>query len=1030
MEDIQANDLCTGYDRNSIHQIQKKDNDTTHTSKYNIFPLTYIQAVYDARDGRRLDTILEQCNNLYVYWKGSREATRLQLPMYMRRRGIIITYRDGDNNIVTEQCINADRIADDVFGKDENWELISYRDLTEEDLRNVNKYGFNVTVFGMKGGTHTLESAIKDVPYDSRILGQKITFAKNGCEWVTYQFQSLSLDCYEDPSKWKQTDGIQRVNGSVHINNQADEEDITSTSDNLLKFADKEYNEDSFSGLGRVYLRKNIQKINVDEESIKANALPVASIEDSVPTGLLDEIAPAGDSFEIQISKDGKAWAAVYDADLCTRYLQWNATGDYKADSEYLDSSDNLKVGSYICDGIVYDWNGTGLVEHVYEKKTINLMSQDMFIKANTRYIIQYDYDLNCTTINIPEGCVLEFQGGSLNNGKLNGANTKVYGIGLTDTISLSGTFDKINFNNFKINDDISLIITELFKVVATVNIPNGEYNARTVVVLPEECSIYGQSLKTVIHVFGTNMFSFTTYGFRRTIANLTLIGTGETENIPDSGNPIPGTVDGTTSQIAITMSGAHETHIYNMEIDNFMRAINVSLNCWETHMHDIRIRSCDEGIFNGTWTIEENMMEYNRISCMYCGIGFQFYNGYLQTLNGCRAELCNTGIKIGGTLNQVNIVNSYLERNHNRSIWFMDGSASVTLIDGCYFAVSEYPETQTWDGKPDKVNDIYFEGTSDTNNVTIKNCWFNPLGTSLVDKENYYIINTNNRQTIVLENNIYNGASGRLKLFASNQYLNRFSNKDYKPLYHNWENWLNITDTNGVIDLSSYPIISSNFVISFSNEGKELTSIEIKMPIVSDFLTDQRYEDIVYNLMVPYTNSSIGNVQYIKFTQVSSTDYMPIQHAFVKGSKNGGNIVKLRLVSPLEGDAQWRLFSEDVETYSNSVPQSQVVLPSKMTDEEKEMFTKRSLWFTTATPEYIPTYFDGTYWRKWNGDRALNINGFYLHTSGDSENLPRVESTDTNFRFFNTDYAVGLIYNGSEWVNEDGTLFNKVNII
>lgn len=778
----------------------------------------------------------------------------------------------------------------------------------------------------------TINQAIQLIPFRSRKIGQVITFLDEDGNWRIYQFKG-NIHQWNMTSLWEDIlDFDKYVINSI----LPDEEDLTKSlpdtnGNSYLKFKDKEYDPDNYSGLGRVYLRKNIVEV---------------------------------------------------------------------------EDPDNPICG----------------------KITKNLLYQDMIDKPNTIYIIQYDYDLNGTTITIPENCVLEFQGGSLGYGILTGNNTKVYGVGLTETVTLAGTFNKVNFCNFKINDDISLIITTLLQVVDTVNIPDGEYNARTVVTLPAECSVYGQSLKTVIHVYGERMFSFTTYGFRRTIANLTLIGTGETENIPDSGNPIPGTVAGTTSQIAITMSEAHETHIYNMEIDNFMRAINVSLNCWETHMHDIRIRSCDEGIFNGTWTREENMMEYNRISCMYCGIGFQFYNGYLQTLNGCRAELCNTGIKIGGTLNQVNIINSYLERNHNRSIWFMSGSASATLIDGCYFALNEY--TQTWDGKPDKINDIYFEENADTNNVTIKNCWFNPLGTSLVEKENFYILNTNNKKPIVLENNIYKGASGTLKLFSSNQYLSRLSNKDFKQLYHNWENWLSITDTEGVIDLSSYPLISSNFVISFSDSGKELTSIEVKMPIVSDFLTDQRYEDIVYNLMIPYTNSSIGNVQYIKFTQVSSTSYMPIQHVFVKGSKNGGRIIKLRLVTPLEGGAQWRLFSEDVEAYSNSVPQSQVVLPSRMTDDEKSMFAKRSLWFTTATPEYIPTYFDGTYWRKWNGDRALNTNGFYLHTSGDSENLPRVESIDTNFRFFNTDYSVGLIYNGTEWVNEDGTLFNKVNII
>ena len=49
-----------------------------------------------------------------------------------------------------------------------------------------------------------------------------------------------------------------------------------------------------------------------------------------------------------------------------------------------------------------------------------NILTQDMINEENTRYIIQYAYDLNGTTINIPTNVVLEFQGGSFTNGTIN----------------------------------------------------------------------------------------------------------------------------------------------------------------------------------------------------------------------------------------------------------------------------------------------------------------------------------------------------------------------------------------------------------------------------------------------------------------------------------------------------------------------------------------------------------------------------------------------------------------------------------
>ena len=128
--------------------------------------------------------------------------------------------------------------------------------------------------------------------------------------------------------------------GGVEIVNNPDEEDLHSVEQSadvhVLQFADKEHNASSFSGLGRVYLRKNIS--------------------------------------------DGK-----------------------------------------------------------------NVLTQAMMNKANTRYIIQYDYDLDRETITVPEGCTLDFQGGSLKNGNIEGIKTvinsdpiKIFG----SDVTIAGTWD------------------------------------------------------------------------------------------------------------------------------------------------------------------------------------------------------------------------------------------------------------------------------------------------------------------------------------------------------------------------------------------------------------------------------------------------------------------------------------------------------------------------------------------------------------------------------------------------------------
>lgn len=55
-----------------------------------------------------------------------------------------------------------------------------------------------------------------------------------------------------------------------------------------------------------------------------------------------------------------------------------------------------------------------------------NVLTQDMINEPNTIYEIRYDFDLNGAEINIPEGCVLKFEGGSLSNGSIRFNNTKL----------------------------------------------------------------------------------------------------------------------------------------------------------------------------------------------------------------------------------------------------------------------------------------------------------------------------------------------------------------------------------------------------------------------------------------------------------------------------------------------------------------------------------------------------------------------------------------------------------------------------
>lgn len=69
---------------------------------------------------------------------------------------------------------------------------------------------------------------------------------------------------------------------------------------------------------------------------------------------------------------------------------------------------------------------GLGMVEK-------NILYQDVFDSPNTIYKVRYDFDLNGQTIELPENCILDFVGGSIDNGTLVLNDTLVYPFGCVE---------------------------------------------------------------------------------------------------------------------------------------------------------------------------------------------------------------------------------------------------------------------------------------------------------------------------------------------------------------------------------------------------------------------------------------------------------------------------------------------------------------------------------------------------------------------------------------------------------------------
>lgn len=311
----------------------------------------------------------------------------------------------------------------------------------------------------------------------------------------------------------------------------------------------------------------------------------------------------------------------------------------------------------------------------VYLRKNIsggkNVLTQAMMSKANTRYVIQYDYDLTGETITVPEGCTLEFQEGSFSNGSIMGSYTciksGVYNIFKND-ISLSGTWDIDSaFSEwFYSSDDDSVSINKCISAFNICVLLNRTYSIKNSINITNNCTLKGVSKKAGILVTGT-----IEGGAIRAIGNTVTRGIVLKNFILNNS-------EGNTCDIGIYLQGfSHASFILDIDVYGFNYAGIYITKCWYAKFDNIQAWNSMNNLVlesNGVGESSEGG-QVNAISFTNC-----WFNHPMDDDSAHNIIISNSGFDI--SFNNCTIENNY---GTEASCKIEKQWSSVTFLD-CYF--------------------------------------------------------------------------------------------------------------------------------------------------------------------------------------------------------------------------------------------------------------------------------------------------------------------------------------------------------
>lgn len=469
----------------------------------------------------------------------------------------------------------------------------------------------------------------------------------------------------------------------------------------------------------------NFDRYIVGDGRTAATALELKYLDDSTRPYIVEEVNRAvADIQPIEITGDVT-----------------NAPDEEDLTSENQGGTDVLKFKDKAYNSALY--SGLG---RTYLRKNIvtlegtgkNVLTQAMVNTANTIYHIQYDYDLG-EDITMPAGCVLEFDGGSINGSDDNVLNlsntTKIVGVGLNCYIS-----------NVIISNEtqhLSSYLKDVSDSSKNTNVLQALADSTSPVCIDKSITCDSQISVQNLVLFGDNNATITfpnSDGFvwkggisnKDNISSINVISYGHCFNF--DGTPRPTLYRARINNIKATSRNGNCFHAGS----------NANSHCFEMSFVNIYViapNGCGFTGFNAVGFVYEN------IASGYCGIAtFLNCNGLWLSYNGCFYDdgTTNTATptfyKVDSDTSNTNLICEFVNCNFEgfkEAIFDAKGFGTYTFIN-CVFDQLQVE----YDGFPLKmmgdIRKIYFS------NILIR--WSH---TSPSDKIFLGIVNHSTQQVI-----------------------------------------------------------------------------------------------------------------------------------------------------------------------------------------------------------------------------------------------------------------------------------------